>query len=308
MSGGCASSDTRDKSPRICRSASCRLYGNARQTHARAVRFSRRCGRRDRRRTSARARAGSGRAVPAAARGAPKPAPKLTKPPQIKKTVEPVYPPEALAQKLSADVTMMVDIDAEGKVSKVGGDQAGRAGVRRGRARRGDAVPVLARRDRRQAGGDPDRIHAALRSQDGGARRGPPTPRRRERRGRRARRRRRRRPDVLLATGRLREKGTRDPLPGAEVSVIVRTRRRRSTSRRWSSAGPTPRGASRSRASRASAMRVMVTEPRHEPCIRDLAAADVTRRQAVRDRLPGPEERRRRPTRPPCARASRRRR
>ena len=48
----------------------------------------------------------------------PKPAPKLTKPPQIKKAVEPVYPPEALAQRVSADVTLMVDIDAEGKVSK----------------------------------------------------------------------------------------------------------------------------------------------------------------------------------------------
>ena len=48
-----------------------------------------------------------------------KPAPKLTKPPQIKKTVEPVYPPGALTEKVSADVTMTVDIDAEGKVSKV---------------------------------------------------------------------------------------------------------------------------------------------------------------------------------------------
>ena len=49
----------------------------------------------------------------------PKPAPKLTKPPQLKKTVEPVYPPGALTEKVSADVTMTVDIDAEGKVSKV---------------------------------------------------------------------------------------------------------------------------------------------------------------------------------------------
>ena len=32
-------------------------------------------------------------------------APKLTKPPAITKSVEPVYPPEALAEKLSADVT-----------------------------------------------------------------------------------------------------------------------------------------------------------------------------------------------------------
>src|ERR1044071_7999797 len=50
---------------------------------------------------------------------APKAAPQLTKPPAIKKAVEPVYPPEALAGKLTADVTMTVDFDAEGKVTKV---------------------------------------------------------------------------------------------------------------------------------------------------------------------------------------------
>ena len=49
----------------------------------------------------------------------PPPAPKLTKPPAITKSVDPVYPPEALAEKLSADVTMMIDIDVDGHVSGV---------------------------------------------------------------------------------------------------------------------------------------------------------------------------------------------
>ncbi len=46
-------------------------------------------------------------------------APKLTKPPAITKSVDPVYPPEALADKLSADVTMLIDIDVDGRVSGV---------------------------------------------------------------------------------------------------------------------------------------------------------------------------------------------
>ena len=45
------------------------------------------------------------------------PAPVLTKPPKVVKTVEPVYPPEALDAKLSADVTMTIDIDATGHVT-----------------------------------------------------------------------------------------------------------------------------------------------------------------------------------------------
>ena len=55
---------------------------------------------------------------------APKAAPKLTKAPQILHAVQPNYPPEALASRASADVTMMVDIDATGKVTKVAGRPA----------------------------------------------------------------------------------------------------------------------------------------------------------------------------------------
>src|SRR5215831_12482729 len=49
----------------------------------------------------------------------PKAAPKLTKAPAVLKAVEPVYPPEALAARISGDVTMTIDIDATGHVTKV---------------------------------------------------------------------------------------------------------------------------------------------------------------------------------------------
>src|SRR4029078_12841175 len=70
--------------------------------------------------------------VPQPQKPHPKAAPKLTKPPQLKKTVEPNYPPEALAARVSADVTMTVDIDAGGhgnksEVSQTAGDGVGEA-------------------------------------------------------------------------------------------------------------------------------------------------------------------------------------
>ncbi|HVR02492.1 MAG TPA: energy transducer TonB, partial [Polyangia bacterium] len=44
-------------------------------------------------------------------------APKLTKPPAIAKNVEPVYPPEAFAAGLTGDVTLALDLDAAGHVT-----------------------------------------------------------------------------------------------------------------------------------------------------------------------------------------------
>jgi TonB family protein len=44
----------------------------------------------------------------------PKPAPKLTKPPQIKQSVEPVYPPEARAKRLSGIVHVRALVDSRG--------------------------------------------------------------------------------------------------------------------------------------------------------------------------------------------------
>ena len=52
-------------------------------------------------------------------RSEPPPAPKLTKPPAVKKQVEPTYPPEAFAAGLAGDVTLAIDIDADGRVTAV---------------------------------------------------------------------------------------------------------------------------------------------------------------------------------------------
>ena len=52
-------------------------------------------------------------------RSEPPPAPKLTKPPAVKKQVEPTYPPEAFAAGLAGDVTLTIDIDADGRVTAV---------------------------------------------------------------------------------------------------------------------------------------------------------------------------------------------
>ena len=175
---------------------------------------------------------------------------------------------------------MMVDIDATGKVTKVevtkpvgqGFDEAARDG--------GDAVPVLARGDRRQAVGDPDRVHAALRSQAGSRRTRasptppPPTPVD-------AARRRPRRPRPSSSRSGACARRGRAIRCRAARSRSSCARPKASTSRRWSWAAPTPRAASRSRASRAPALRVIVTEPRHEPCIRDLAAGRRARRASA---------------------------
>ena len=59
---------------------------------------------------------GQGVAPPAPA---PVPAVTLTRPPVVVKAVEPVYPPEALAARAAADVTMVVDLDAAGRVTAV---------------------------------------------------------------------------------------------------------------------------------------------------------------------------------------------
>src|SRR3569623_17512 len=48
-----------------------------------------------------------------------RPAATRTRPPVVGKAVEPVYPPEALAARAAADVTMVVDLDAAGRVTAV---------------------------------------------------------------------------------------------------------------------------------------------------------------------------------------------
>ena len=202
-----------------------------------------------------------------------KPAPKLTKPPQIKKTVEPVYPPGALTEKVSADVTMNVDIDAEGKVSKVevskpvgqGFDEAAREAVMQYLFSPAeiDGKPAAIRIEytlhfvpkvEAPDGGVADAAPADVAPLPPAE---PPRP-----------------PGVLIATGRLREKGTRDPLAGAEISVVVHSPE--GVDKLAVVVGATDmEGRFEVKGQPGVGVRVLVTEPRHEPCIRDLAAADV---------------------------------
>ena len=82
-------------------------------------------------------------------------------------------------------------------------------------------------------------------------------------------------PDVLLVVGRLREKGTRNPLPGAEVTVILRTAEGKDKTG-MVVGGTDAEGRFEVKGQPRSAMRLMVSEPRHEPCIRDLVAFELT--------------------------------
>jgi TonB family protein len=205
----------------------------------------------------------------------PKPAPKLTKPPQIKQAAEPVYPPEALAQKLSAEVTMMVDIDAEGKVSKVevktpvghGFDEAAREAVRKYLFSPAeiDGKPAAIRieytlhfvpKQEAPDGGAADGGSADAAAVDA-APPPPPLP-----------------PAVLVAVGRLRERGTRDPLPGAEIAVVGRMPDGRDTPA-LVVGGTDAEGRFEVKGQPGEPIRVIVSEPRHEPCIKDLAASDL---------------------------------
>ena len=205
----------------------------------------------------------------------PKPAPKLTKPPQIKKTVEPVYPPEALAQKVSADVTMMVDIDAEGKVSKAevtkpvgqGFDEAAREAVLQYLFSPAeiDGKPAAIRIEYT--------LHFVPKTEapDGGAPSGPPTrgpwtPRRR---------RPRRRPTSCWWSGACARRGRaiRSPAPRSRSSSAPPEGKDKTG---MVVGGTDAEGRFEVKGQPGTAMRLMVTEPRHEPCIRDLAAFELT--------------------------------
>jgi len=197
------------------------------------------------------------------------PAPVLTKPPKILKAVEPVYPPEALEAKLSADVTLTIDIDATGHVTKVdvpkpvghGFDEAARAAVLQYELSPAeiDGKPGAIRIEltlhfvpKLQPAAPPIAAPPAPPPPP------PPPP-----------------PRVVVGRGRFREKGTRDPLRGAEVSLIARPTN-----------GPEAPAALATvtdadgrfvvEAEPGVALRLIVADTSHEPCIRDLDASKVS--------------------------------
>jgi TonB family protein len=143
-----------------------------------------------------------------------KPAPRLTKQPKLETSVEPAYPPAALSAGLSADVTLQLDLDAEGNVTAVavtkpagnGFDEAARDAALQFHfsPAEGDGQPSAIRIEYVQHF-RPKAVEAAPPPPPAPPPSPPPPP-----------------PDQrVLVRGRMREKGTRDPIAGAAVSVVA---------------------------------------------------------------------------------------
>jgi TonB family protein len=204
----------------------------------------------------------------------PAAAPKLTKPPALLKTVEPVYPSEAVDAQLSADVTLVVDIDATGHVTKAdvprpaghGFDEAARTAVLQYLFSPAeiDNKPAAIRIEytlhfvpkmlppeapEADAGAPPDAAPPPPPP--------PPPP-----------------PEEVVAKGRLREKGTRNPLKDAEISVIERPVGEPEKPAVLV-ANTDMDGRFEIRGKPGVALRVIVADAGHDPCIRDLTAAVV---------------------------------
>lgn len=229
-------------------------------------------------------------------------APVLTKPPAIKKDATPVYPPAALAAGLSADVPLFLDLDAAGLVTAAevtrpagnGFDEAAVSAARQMeftpaeidgkpaairieyvlhfRPRVHEAadggVPSSADAGAPSDGGADQREQAATDHEDGTDAGAPPAlapppvaaP-------------------IVILRGRAREKGTREPLAGAAVLLIERAAGEGADRPARQVATTDAEGAFElllpAGTSPAGGLRLIVTEPAHDPCLRDLSAAQV---------------------------------
>ncbi|HVZ75059.1 MAG TPA: TonB family protein [Polyangia bacterium] len=217
--------------------------------------------------------------------------PKLTKAPQLLQTVDPEYPADALAGKLSADVTMFVDIDATGHVSRVvitkpaghGFDEAAQAAVMKYLFSPAEidgkpgairieytlhfvpkVVPVATDVDG-GVDGAPDVDGGPMNVTDGGtpdAQPAPPPPPPPP-------------PALVVARGRLRAKGRRDPIRDAEVTVIERPAN--APEKPGVLAATTDEeGRFEIKGQPGVSLRVIIADPQHDPCIRDLDASKVS--------------------------------
>lgn len=201
----------------------------------------------------------------------PKPAaPKLTKSPQMLKAVEPVYPPEALEARLSADVTMTIDLDAEGKVTRAEVDKPVGHGF--------DEAAVEAVKastfSPAEVDGKPSAIRfsytlhfvpkvvpvapAAPEPEPEAPPPPPPPPP----------------PLPVVARGRIREKGTRDPIANADVAVKSRAPAASTEEARVVTTSD-PDGRFVVQAEPGVPLRVIVADGIHAPCIRDIDGAGV---------------------------------
>jgi TonB family protein len=211
----------------------------------------------------------------APAPGPPLDGPQLTRAPRLQRAPEPRYPPEALAAGLSAAVTLELDLDAAGHVTAVavtrpaghGFDEAARdaAGQMTFEAAEIDGRPAAIRIEYvmhfQPAAPAPA---APLLAPDGGvpgASLAPPLPQLR-----------------VIVRGQVRERGTRDPVAWAAVSVIGH----------GAPSGPPPPGAPpefysttndegafeiSAAVEPGTRLRVVVSSGEHEPCVRELVVA-----------------------------------
>jgi TonB family protein len=222
-------------------------------------------------------------------RTGPRPAPKLTKPPTIKKQVEPAYPADALDAGLAGDVTLTIDIGVDGRVTAVavatsaghGFDEAAAAAAREMEFTPAEVdgkpsairieytihfKPRMAHGSESPDGGAPsdsaDAAAADATPADAGAQPpAPPPPA----------------PARTVVRAQIKERGTREPLIGADVAIIRRGAASGGGDLPAQVVGATDDdGRFEVRTGQAGALRVIVSDTRHESCVRDFAAGELT--------------------------------
>ena len=203
--------------------------------------------------------------------------PQLTKPPAIVKSVEPVYPPDALAEKRAADVTMLIDIDADGRVSNVqvtgpaghGFDEAAMTAAsemefspaeidgKPGKIRIEYVMHFVPKVVEAPPPAEPP-VEAPAAPAPPPAE--PPAP-----------------PAPVIVRGRMREKGTRDPIAGADVSVIrnVIGAPTAANARAEVVTATGEDGRFEVRGAAPGGLRVIVSDTEHEPCIQDFSPTQL---------------------------------
>jgi TonB family protein len=216
-------------------------------------------------------------------RSAPPPARKLTKPPAVKKHVEPTYPPEAFATGLVGEVTLTIDIDADGRVTAVAVKTAAGHGFDEAATAAAQAMEFFpAEVDGKPS---PIRIEYTIHFQprtvpvdggaadagtpDAGATDGaapadaappPVAPV----------------PTRVVVRGLIRERGTREPLVGADIAVIRRGAASGGGDLPAEVVGATDDdGRFEVRVNALADLRVVVSDTAHEACVRDFSAAEL---------------------------------
>ncbi|HEX2660568.1 MAG TPA: TonB-dependent receptor [Polyangia bacterium] len=200
-------------------------------------------------------------------RVAPAPTPVLTRPPALKKDANPRYPEEALAAGRSADVTLAIDLDTEGKVTAATVTESSDAAF--------DAVAVEAARAMEFSPAEIDGRPAAIRiayvlhfrppvvveapPPEPPEPPPPPPPE----------------PTRVLMRGHLREKGTREPIVGASVQLLRTAAPGADAEPAEVVATTDAQGAFEVRADAPGGGRVVITEAAHQSCVRDLSRDEI---------------------------------